>query len=84
VCQSNVRVDNEGRAKLIDFGVSRITGEHGYITSGASVSIDPGMVEYGELHTDAPSLLLQATQHHDQEEQPCPEVGIYALYFTSF
>jgi serine/threonine protein kinase len=45
-------VDNEGRAKLIDFGVSRITGEHKYITSKWSASwawAAPEMSPYDDL-----------------------------------
>ena len=31
-------IDDAGNAKLIDFGISRITGEHGYTTSGSGAS----------------------------------------------
>ena len=45
-------VDDEGAAKLIDFGVSRITSEHGYTTSGSGASwawAAPELVPYDDI-----------------------------------
>jgi len=62
-------VDDMGNPKLIDFGVSRITGESGYTTSGHGISWAWG----------APELLFVP------DDEPIPKTtasDVYALAIT--